>query len=270
MKIYIMLGILFVGGCANEPASPDSAQPADVKRIPAVSSLPNCDPTLQTVASLCEWTAGTDAVVVGLVQSVEPVFFPAYVMWEDAPRSSCEATVEPAMKIKLAVEKTLHGTPMETLDVYIGRDQRLLFDPQPVLENNAFKWSNTHGIEPGQRLGFGLVESGGIWTPNYRDFFEVYEDAVAFQSKTGESCAEHSPLEINGLTLAAVEGRIGACDFSDPDLGQDLKHFDEAATLRRQAMGLCWDDSPNPEPDCITDTDCSIGEVCANESCVSE
>lgn len=270
MKTSLIFGVLILVGCESERNSPKSDAGLDPKRIPAVSASPNCDPADQSIPGLCEWVAATDAVVVGIVQSVKPVYFPAYVMWEADSRDTCDATVEPAMKITLEVEQTLHGGASESLEIFIGREQRLRFDPQPILDEDSFKWNGSQGIEAGQRLGFGLVESSGVWTPNYRDFFEVYDGIVMFQPQEGDRCAEISPIDVNGLPLAEVRSQIAACNFADPNLGADLKRFDTPDVLRKQGMGLCWEASPNPEPECVSDSDCSVGEICSNQFCQGE
>lgn len=267
----VLLG--FLAGCAAESDPPGQEEPHTLPRIPAISyGEAICDGEA-AVPTVCDWAAATDTILVGTIERVEAVFSPVYVFWDDTPKQSCDQAIEPAMKIVLNVEKSLRGDRMGTQDIYIGRDHRLLFEPFPSIVNGQFAWNGSRAIVPGQKVGFGLVEFGGILTPNFREFFEIFEDAVHFQASLGSQCMELSPLEANGLSLAAFEARLESCDGGDADMVNSLKRRDEPARVSRQAHGLCWDDSPHPQPECVVNTDCPIapvGMICVNEECVPE
>ena len=182
--------------------------------IPPIVAADLCDST--EVVSHCAMLAAADVLVVGTIDTVQPVLNPLLDRNDGfAGIAECDGLLLPALDVTLSPTHMLGEFSDDSLVFRIGSAQLHWWSQPPSLdETGQLSWAGRAPLEPGTTLGVLLryEEVYARWTPSWIPLFGQREGGVGAQ--TIETCAFAEDSTVY-LTFDELLAALERCDSDD-------------------------------------------------------
>jgi len=278
MKLILQFAlgvVLAAGSCGTSPTVGSSTGFPASSLVGAPGDGATCDTATDdpVPGSVCEWYQGFDAVIGGVIKSVELVDFPHASMANQSPVDDkpCSGNIAPAMRISLEVTHIFFGdSVLGATTVYIPGPRVETMSPHPKRDSaGQLVWDSPTGktaFGTGTWVGLPVMRVEGRGFALVRELpFTAQETLIVHQSNP---CGYYpQPDNLHGMKYVEfVNSSTGCARESSTMRDRRRQTVDEFPLYSFAAM--CY--PHDKEPECAVEEDCGNGTTCVDAKCIPE
>ncbi|MBT9560039.1 MAG: hypothetical protein IV100_28675 [Myxococcales bacterium] len=234
-----------------------------------------CDPVGDdpVPGNVCEWFQGFDAVIGGVIKSVELVDYPHSSFANRAPVDDepCTGSISPAMRFSLEVTHVYFGeVVLGATTVYMPASQVESMIPHVKRDSaGQLAWDSPTGktaFETGTWVGLPVMRVEGRGYALVHELPFTATDVLVVNKR--ETCGYYpQPDGMSGMDYGDFVKMSSDCARSSSPIRDRRRQIvDEFPMYSYSAR--CY--PVNVEPECVVEEDCGNGTTCVDAKCIPE